>query len=140
MRSFRTRRDEHCSHQRESMSQPPSIKSRSTPWQRVILICGKCSRKLDGGFGSNGRDSLRTALRAELKEQGYGRSVRIIETRCMGVCPKKAVTTIDASHPGRIYVVPKGAAEEDILVELEGPARVSDAPSAIPTGETSTVV
>jgi len=61
------------------MSRQPTIKSRSTPWERVILVCGKCSRKLDGGFGSTGGDSLRTALRAELKEQGYGRSVRIID-------------------------------------------------------------
>ena len=82
-----------------------AIKSRSTPCQRVILVCGKCSKKLDGGFGASGRDSLRSALRAEFKEQGHGRSVRIIETRCMGVCPKKAVTAIDASNPGRVYMV-----------------------------------
>jgi predicted metal-binding protein len=96
-----------------------SIKSRSTPWERVILVCGKCSKKLDGGFGSSGRDSLRSALRAELKEQGYGRSVRIIETRCMGVCPKKSVTAIDAGNPGRVYMVPKGTPGESILSEFE---------------------
>src|ERR1700744_3437193 len=102
------------------MSEPPTIKSRKTPWERIILVCGKCSRKLDGGFGSKGRDSLRSALCAQLKEQGCGRAVRIIETRCMGVCPKKAVTTIDAGNPGRIFVVPKGMAEDAILSQFGG--------------------
>ena len=116
------------------MSRQPSIKSRSTPWERVILVCGKCSRKLDGGFGPSGHDSLRTALCAELKVQGQGRSVRIIETRCLGVCPKKAVTTIDASHPGRIYVVPKGTTQKDILHELERLAGA--APASVPSEAT----
>lgn len=101
------------------MSKPPTMKSHSTPWERVILVCGKCSRKLNGGFGASGRDRLSTALRAELKERGYRRSVRIIETRCMGVCPKKAVTTIDASNPSKIYVVPKGISQS-ILAEFDG--------------------
>jgi hypothetical protein len=83
---------------------------------------------------------LRTALRAELKEQGYGRSVRIIETRCLDVCPKKAVTTIDASHPGRVFVVPKGTTEEDILIELERLAGASAAPASTPTSEVATAV
>ncbi len=121
------------------MSRQHTIKSRPTPWERVILVCGKCSRKLDGGFGSTGRDGLRTALRAELKEQGYGRSVQIIETRCMGVCPKKAVTTIDASHPGKIYVVPKGTAEEDILLELERLAGAAKASVSTRASEVATL-
>jgi hypothetical protein len=95
------------------------IKSRSTPWKRVILVCGKCSRKLGGGFGSKGEDSLRTVLRAELKVQGYGRSVRIIETRCMGICPKKAVTMLDAGRPGTLYTMPEGKPAAEILRALE---------------------
>jgi predicted metal-binding protein len=96
-----------------------AIKSRSTPWKRVILVCGKCSRKLGGGFGSKGEGTLRTVLRAELKEQGYRRSVRIIETRCMGICPRKAVTMLDAGRPGTLYTMPEGTAAVEILRELE---------------------
>jgi predicted metal-binding protein len=103
--------------QSEVMRKP--IKSRSTPWERVILLCGKCSRKLGGGFGSKGEDSLRTVLRAELKEQGYGRSVRIIETRCMGICRRKAVTMLDAGRPGTLYTMSEGTAVAEILHELE---------------------
>ena len=81
---------------------------RSTPWKTVILLCGKCSRKLDGkGYGEKGKESLRTVLRTELRVRGRRREVRIIETSCLGICPRKAVTCINASSPGRILTVPK---------------------------------
>jgi predicted metal-binding protein len=84
------------------------IRSRPTPWKTIVLVCGKCSRKLDGGFGPNGDDSLRAAVRAELKQTGRRRDVRIIETRCIGICPKHAVTAIDPARPNTIYVIPAG--------------------------------
>ena len=67
------------------------------PWQTIILLCGKCARKLDGGFGPKAKDMLRETLRAELKARGGRREVRIIETRCLGICPKKAVSAISGS-------------------------------------------
>jgi predicted metal-binding protein len=86
-----------------------------TPWTTVILLCGKCARKFDGGFGPTGKDSLRHALRAELGARGQRREVRIIETRCLGICPKKAVTAINGSTPGRIVTLPKHTAADDAL-------------------------
>ena len=68
---------------------------------------------MDGGFGAKGKETLRGALRTELAATGKRREVRIIEARCLGICPKKAVTAINASSPGEIVTVPKktGAAE-----------------------------
>jgi predicted metal-binding protein len=81
---------------------------RPTPWKTVILLCGKCSNKLDGkGYGAKDKDSLRDVLRTELRVRGQRREVKIIETRCLGICPKKAVTAINASSPGKIVTVPK---------------------------------
>jgi predicted metal-binding protein len=88
---------------------------RHTPWKTVILLCGKCARKMDGGFGHKGKDSLRQVLRGELAARGQRRDVRIIETRCIGICPKKSVTAINASSPGRILTVPKKTAADEAL-------------------------
>jgi predicted metal-binding protein len=93
-----------------------------TPWKTVILLCGKCARKMDGGFGLKGKDSLRQALRTELAARGQRRDVRIIETRCIGICPKKAVTAINASSPCRILTVPKKTAADEALNLILGSA------------------
>jgi hypothetical protein len=31
------------------------IRTRPTPWKTIILLCGKCSSKLDGGYGEGFR-------------------------------------------------------------------------------------
>jgi predicted metal-binding protein len=95
------------------MSRP--IEARHTPWKTILLTCGKCARKMDGGYGPKGKDSLRTALRTALKDADYGRGVRIIETRCMGICPRKAVTVVNASRPDMIATVPKGTGMEETI-------------------------
>ncbi len=96
---------------------------RPTPWGTVILLCGKCARKMEGGYGKKKQHTLRSALRAELKATefkagGRRRRVRIIETRCMGLCPKKAVTALNASRPERLLTVPKGTSAEAALAAL----------------------
>ncbi len=103
-----------------------SISSRPTPWQQIVLLCGKCSRKLDGGFGPGGKESLRKAVRSELNERGYGRQVRIIETRCMGLCPKKAVTAVNASRPDAVLAIPAGTPAEQVVDHLVGQRHVAD--------------
>ncbi len=104
-----------------------SIQSRPTPWETVILICGKCARKLDGGFGVKREDTLRKALRSALKQRGSGRAVRIFETRCMGICPKKAVIALNASRPGSILTVPAGANPEDVIAKALKGGGIPDA-------------
>jgi predicted metal-binding protein len=88
-----------------------------TPWKTVILLCGKCARKMDGGYGSKGKHTLRDVLRAPLRAKRR-RDVRVIETRCMGICPKKAVTALNASHPGKIFTIKKGTASEEVMARL----------------------
>ena len=41
----------------------PAVRAR---WSRAVLVCGKCSRKLDGGFGPDGDQPLTKALRKRL--------------------------------------------------------------------------
>ena len=65
-------------------------------WERAILVCGKCSSKIDGGFGAKGRTPLAKSLRKELG-LGKGRRARmgVAEIKCLGVCPKRAVVAVD---------------------------------------------
>lgn len=105
---------------------PKSISSRPTPWKTILLLCGKCSRKLDGGFGPEGKDSLRRSVRCELKERGYGREVRIIETRCMGLCPKKAVTAVNGSRPDAVLAIPEGTPAKHVVDHLCGQRHVTE--------------
>ncbi len=97
----------------------------------MLLVCGKCSRKLHGGFGAKREDTLRTALGAALKQRGRRREVRIVETRCMGICPKKAVTALNASHPGHLLTVPKGTDAAEVLAALVDAAPRPEGEAAI---------
>ncbi|MEH3046779.1 (2Fe-2S) ferredoxin domain-containing protein [Sphingomonas adhaesiva] len=89
-------------------------------WQGAVLVCGKCTKKVGGGFGAKGRTSLAKALRAE---PGFGKGrkadVGVVETRCLGVCPKRAVVLVDTRRPMRWRVVEIGAD----VAELAGALR-----------------
>jgi predicted metal-binding protein len=94
----------------------PSVRSN---WSATILVCGKCSKKIGGGFGDKGKTPLAKAL----KKLGGGKKRKadfgVIETRCLGVCPKGAVTVIDAAHPGKWMLVEEGTPVDEVA-ELLG--------------------
>jgi predicted metal-binding protein len=100
--------------------------SRSTPWRTVVILCRKCGKKLDGGFGRKRKESLRTVLRETLRAAGRRRDVRICETSCLGLCPKGGVTALNATRPGTIHVIPAGAPPEDAMRTLLGGNAVAD--------------
>ena len=107
------------------------MKTVRAEWNTTVLVCRKCSRKLDGGFGDKGRQSLVKALRA----CGGGRKGRkaafgVVEIGCQDICPKNAVVTIDAAHPDKWLIVPRGAdiaALARLLgIPVRGPRRDGD--------------
>lgn len=86
-------------------------------WSRAVLVCGKCSRKLDGGFGGDARKPLAKALRRHLGlKTGPKARAGVVETKCLGVCPKRAVAVVNAARPDEWLLVPAGA-------DLDGLAR-----------------
>lgn len=88
-------------------------------WSGAILVCSKCSKKLDGGFGRKGRTSLGKALRKRFGlKKGRKSPVGLIEVKCLGVCPKGAVTLVDTSRPDTWRLVPAGADIEAIGRDL----------------------
>ena len=92
-----------------------AIVAAATPWREVVLVCRKCSRKLDGGFGRKGAETLRAVLRVALREAGKRREVRVVEVGCLGLCPRRAVTVLRACQPGEMLAVPEGTAPEVVI-------------------------
>jgi len=100
-------------------------------WSGAVLVCGKCSKKLDGGFGKGGRVPLAKALRKDLGlKKGRKAALGVVETKCLGVCPKNAVMVIDAARPDRWLVVPAGtdlaAVEATVFAVAPLPGLASD--------------
>jgi predicted metal-binding protein len=89
------------------------FKSAKTEWRDVVLVCRKCSKKLDGGFGPDGDLTLKKALRKylRLKKGKSGRKGELVVTGtdCFDICPKGAVVAINAAQPKKLLIVPAGA-------------------------------
>jgi predicted metal-binding protein len=83
------------------------FKTAKSNWDQTLLVCAKCSKKIGGGFGPKGKTPLLKALRAVL---GKGRKapVGVLPVKCLGVCPKNAVTMIDSRKPREWMIVPAG--------------------------------
>jgi predicted metal-binding protein len=94
---------------------PGTITATQTGWQDTAFICRKCARTLDGGFGEDGKQTLRQALRDALRRRGQRGRLGLIEVACLGICPKGAVTIGLASAPGHLLVVARHTQAEAIL-------------------------
>jgi predicted metal-binding protein len=78
-------------------------------WRGALLVCAKCSKKLGGGFGKDGRKPLAKALRRYLG-LGKGRkaALGVLEVKCLGVCPRRAVVVVNAAAPDRWRLIAPG--------------------------------
>lgn len=86
-------------------------------WEQTVLVCTKCSKKLKGGFGEKGKTTLFRALRHVL---GKGRkaSFGVVAVKCLGVCPKNAVTIIDSRRPREWLIVKAGTPIDEVVAAL----------------------
>ncbi len=88
-------------------------------WRNAVLVCRKCSKKLDGGFGSDGDERLAKALRRHLKlKKGRKAEAGIIEVNCLGICPRGAVTVVNGSESREWLLVRPGADLDDLARKL----------------------
>lgn len=86
------------------------MKTVRSNWADAILVCAKCSKKLDGGFGPKGRTPLGKALRKHLQlKKGRKAVAGIVEVKCLGVCPRGAVTVVNGARSCEWLLVPEGA-------------------------------
>jgi len=97
------------------------IRVLASRWQGSVLVCGKCSKKLDGGFGDKRRTPLAKLLRTAFGvKKGRKADRGVVEVKCLGVCPKNAVVMLDAARPERWMLVPAGADVADVVATLAG--------------------
>lgn len=88
-------------------------------WSNAVLVCSKCSKRLRGGFGPKGKTPLAKALRKHLQlKKGRKAATGIVEVKCLGVCPRGAVTVVDGAHPGSWLLVPPGADLDELAAEI----------------------
>lgn len=88
-------------------------------WDNAILVCAKCSKKLDGGFGSKGRTPLAKALRKYLGlKKGRKAGAGIVEVKCLGVCPRGAVTVVNGAASRDWLLVPARADMAELADDL----------------------
>jgi predicted metal-binding protein len=101
-----------------SKIKPKTLTTVPTPFHDIVLVCRKCSKKLGGGFGADGDDSLGRVLKQTFRaaRRDGGQAVRVIETKCLGLCPSGAVTLLRGSQPGALLAVPAGTDPALLLV------------------------
>lgn len=94
--------------------------------QNIILVCAKCSRKVEGGFGKKGNKSLANELRA-LGDGKKGRksNLLVIETGCMKLCPKGKVVAVNTAQPAEWLLVSPCADVKTVASKLGVPQDVA---------------
>jgi predicted metal-binding protein len=91
----------------------------ATSATRILAICGKCGKKLGGGFGDGAGQPLGKVLRRRLKSaNGKRATLRIIETKCLDICPKGAVALLDSAQPGAMLLVARATPLAVVAVRL----------------------
>lgn len=86
-------------------------------WDSALLICRKCSKRQRGGFGRKGRTPLAKALK-RLVGKGRKAGIGVVEVKCLGICPRHAVTLIDSRDMSTWRLVRPGSDVAALLASL----------------------
>lgn len=70
----------------------------------IVMACEKCFRR------THSKDRLTKPLKKALKPQ----RIKVIRTRCLGVCPKDAVVLHDSRKPREWVIVATGTPPEEV--------------------------
>ena len=70
----------------------------------IVMACEKCFKR------THIKDKLTKPLKKALRPQ----RIKVIKTRCLGVCPKDAVVLHDSRRPREWIVVNKGTPTEEV--------------------------
>jgi len=87
------------------------IRSVEPTWDAgLIVVCRACE-----GYAKSLRRGLKEALAAE----GLRKHVRIVESSCLDVCPKRATTVVIATRSGtHVAIVPEDEHDAQALAPL----------------------
>lgn len=74
----------------------------------LILVCGKCPKR------NGSKDRLTKPLKKLLKPA----RMKVVGTRCLGVCPGNATALHDSRKPGEWIIVKDGTSAENVAASL----------------------
>ena len=74
----------------------------------TVLVCQKCFKR------TGAKDRLSGPLKRALKPLG----IKLVKTRCVGLCPKNAVVLHDSRAPRQWTVVREGTPTGDVVAAL----------------------
>ncbi|KMO38531.1 hypothetical protein VQ03_17135 [Methylobacterium tarhaniae] len=79
-----------------------AAKAAAAPFAEIVMVCAKCAKRQ--GIGAK---AVRGGLKRALKADHRGRKVRVVETGCLGLCPKRSLTLATAGSlgEGRLLVL-----------------------------------
>lgn len=60
----------------------------SASWEKGgLFICEKCGRREDRNMQNPGAESYKTEFKAQLRDMGHGKKIRVMVSGCLGPCP-----------------------------------------------------
>ncbi len=80
----------------------------------IVMACEKCFKR------TNAKDWLTKPLKKALKPQ----RIKLVRTRCLGVCPKDAIVLHDSRRPREWVIVAAGTPPADVAARLLDPLLV----------------
>ncbi|MGZ3743839.1 MAG: (2Fe-2S) ferredoxin domain-containing protein [Pseudobdellovibrionaceae bacterium] len=101
-----------------------AVEKQKTSWsEAVVLICEKCGKSLDDlklKEPGNASENLKKYLKSQLKEQGHGKQIRVVNSGCLDICQKNKVAMsynpVDTSkHPQQTFTVHPEEDREQVL-------------------------
>ena len=102
-------------------------------WKQIVMVCKACEKRSKGPKKFGARKVAR-ALSSALRQARQPKT-RIVQTTCLGLCPKQAVAVAAAAPAGAMHVIAWRKADDagDALRALLGQP-VATAPSAVGSG------
>ncbi len=106
-----------------------AIEKQKTAWSdAIVLICEKCGKSLDElklKEDGNASENLKKYLKSQLKEQGHGKQIRVVNSGCLDVCIKNKVALsynpVDTDmHRQQTFTIHPEEDREQILSYLLG--------------------
>ncbi|WP_342151113.1 hypothetical protein [Methylorubrum sp. SB2] len=91
----------------------------------VVLVCGKCAKRQGVDRKRLGRALKRAAARPEGEARQKARKVKVVETGCLGPCPKRLLTVATPASLARgrvVLLAPSLDALSPASLSLDAPA------------------
>ena len=103
---------------------PGTVRTAKAKFSEVAAVCTKCAKRQ----GLSKRE-IRDRVKAGLKRARPGAKLRVVETGCLGPCPKRliAVATGASVAAGRILLIDPTASPDEIVGLLLPPCEPSSA-------------